>query len=131
MLSHWQRTLSYLEEAAASCRRGGIELVVVLVPAACQVSPALCQTVARRAGLTAADLDLELPQRRLALESAQQGAAVIDLLPALRASAVSPYARNESTWNDHGQRIAADAVGEWLERRFGQLVATTARSPVP
>jgi hypothetical protein len=129
MQGRWQQMLAHLEEIVAGCRQREIDLALVLVPTACQVSPSLCETLRRRAGIEPDQLDLELPQRRLTVFAADHSVPVIDLLPHLRASSVSPYERNTASWNDCGNHIAADAIGQWLQGRQGSLMAARTEQP--
>jgi hypothetical protein len=125
MHAHWKRTLAGLRELAARCKSDHLPLALVVVPAEFQVSRNLCDTLRRRQGIETKNLDLELPQRRLAAIAEEQGIAMIDLLPYLRQCEEPPYVRNTAQWNSQGQAVAARAVGGWLQSRFGAQVAAT------
>ncbi len=66
-------------------------------------------------GLTAADLDRELPQQRLAAWSAQSGVPVIDLLPGFRAAA-NPhlYFNADPHWTPAGHALAAQLIADGM-----------------
>jgi hypothetical protein len=48
---------------------------------------------------------------------------VLDLLPHFRAAEISPFGQNAHHWSDHGHAIAADVVSNWLQTRFGAMIA--------
>lgn len=123
--TRWERTAAALRTVARHGRQRGLEVALVLVPAEFQVSPTLCETVRRRLGCEAHEVDLEFPQRRLTRLADEEQVAVVDLLPYFRAATESPFVRNSSQWNAHGNQIAADALARWLRARR-RLVAQTA-----
>jgi hypothetical protein len=123
MKAHWRDTTEQLQRTAAACRDRQLTLGLVLVPGDFQISSALCEAATRRAGLESRQLDLELPQRRLAGFAQQHGLPLIDLTPHLRAATPSPFGRHECDLNEHGQAIASRVIAAWIERRYASHLA--------
>jgi hypothetical protein len=76
----------------------------------------------RRAGYGTAQVDLGLPQRRLAAYACERDVAIVDLLPALRNSREPAFRRHETRLSDAGQRIAAETIGGWIDRQYGASI---------
>ena len=131
MLERWQRRFEGLDRLAADCRQMELPLALVLVPGEFQVNRALRETLARRAGYKPEQLDVELPQRKLAAFAEDRQLPLIDLLPSLRSCGDSPYERNAATWSDAGHATAATAIGGWLESRYGRQLAVAALTAAP
>jgi hypothetical protein len=127
MRSRWQQAFSSLDQLVCHCRDQELAVALVLVPGEFQVNRVLCATLVRRSGCTADQLDVELPQRKLAGFAEQHGVPLIDLLPSLRLCPQSPYERNTAVWNEHGNTAAAAAIGGWLESRYGGQLAVAAQ----
>jgi hypothetical protein len=122
----WREATGYLGDIDEFCRQREIAQALVIVPSELQVDGQLCETLRRRAGVSAKGVDIELPQRRLADFAQERQLPVVDLLPPLRAAAGTLYLRNQKHWNDRGHAVAADALGRWIEHRYAsQLGATT------
>ena len=51
---------------------------------------------------------------------------VLDLMPHLRASMKPTFARERAVFNDHGNALTGDVLGEWLEGRFGPMIVAAA-----
>ncbi len=127
MHSRWRRTFTSLNRLLDNCRDQRLAVALVLVPGEFQVNRALCATSVRRAGCTSEQLDVELPQRKLAGFAEQRSVPLIDLLPPLRLCRQSPYERNAGAWNDQGNTAAATAIGGWLESRYGGQLAVAGK----
>ncbi|MGD9724448.1 MAG: hypothetical protein AB7O59_24405 [Pirellulales bacterium] len=127
MRTRWQQTLQAVDGLVAQCDSTKVEVALVLVPGEFQVNRALCATLARRSGYAPGQLDVDLPQRKLACYAAKRRVPVVDLLPALRLLADSPYERNAETWNEDGHAAAAGAISGWLESRYGRQLGVSAR----
>ena len=127
MHRRWQRTFEAVDSLVAVCRDSDVTVALVLVPGKFQVNRALCDTLARRAGYTADEIDVELPQRKLASFAAHRRLPLIDLLPQLRLCSPSPFERHAATWNDAGHVAAATAIGGWLEGRYGEQLGISTR----
>ena len=122
MRESWDETFLHLDDLVAQCQRRELPLAVVLVPCDFQVNRQLCERLQRRAGLTAHQLDLELPQRQLRAFADARSVPWLDLLPHLRSTTALPYERDASSFNDLGNRVAADALGQWLRKQFGSQI---------
>jgi hypothetical protein len=123
MQQQWTTTIAHLDGMAEACRGRGIALGLVLVPGEFQVSLGLCETLRRRAGYEASQVDLELPQRRLVGFAHDRKLPVLDLLPHFRASRTPPYHRHQRQLNEHGSQLVTEMVGSWLQTRYGAAMA--------
>lgn len=124
----WRQSLAQLGDLLGQCRRRELPLALVVVPVEYQVDRRLCETLRRRAGYESGQLDLELPQRRLAEFAFAHELPLIDLLPQLRASDKSPYLRQASTWNDDGHALAGRAIRGWLQTHFSEKISAETRA---
>lgn len=122
MQARWQATLQELDALVVTSARQRTPLAFVLVPCAFQVDRRLCRRLCRRLGCDEKDIDLELPQRRLAQFADQHEIPTFDLLPRLRASETTPYVRHADGWNERGNRVVARALSQWLSAQFGTLL---------
>ena len=52
---------------------------------------------------------------------------VLDLLPYFRAAQSCTYARDDGMWNDQGNQVAGEAIGGWLQARFGATILAQTR----
>ncbi len=132
MQARWSQTFRAFEALSAACRQRNVPLALVLVPGPVQLNRGLSDTLARRAGGTAEQYDLELPQRRWMQFAEVQSVPTLDLLPHLRLCRQTPYVSNGTTWNDQGNAAAATAVGNWLQSQYGQqekLAASLRHAP--
>lgn len=129
MNHRWQKALAHLDDVLNVCHRRKIAVGLVLAPCEFQVSPQLCRSLLRQADWQPQQLDLELPQRRLAMYADQRELPVLDLLPHFRAATASCYCRHDSRWNDQGNSLAAEVVGQWVRRRYANLVGAPATRP--
>jgi len=115
----------------AACRAANLPLTLVLVPGEFQLNRGLRDTLARRAGYAPQQLDVELPQRKLAGYAAQRRLPLIDLLPPLRLCRESPYQRHAERFSTVGHQATAAAIGGWLESRYGDQLASTQLTVAP
>jgi hypothetical protein len=127
MRRRWQETFSHLEEVAAVCRRNQIATALVVAPSAAQLDARLRGTLCRRAGYRADEVDLRLPQRQLGSFAQERDLMLIDLLPHFGRTEQAKFTAAGSQWNDLGNQLAAEALGAWLRRRCGALVAAGER----
>jgi hypothetical protein len=127
MQQRWKTTLRYLDDLAESCRRADIPLALVIVPSPLQTNRPLLDAVCRRQGCGPTDVDVELPQRRLAAYAAERKVPLFDLLPALRTCPEQPYVHQGWHWNEAGNEVAAQALTSWLQSTFATTLA--ARRP--
>jgi SGNH hydrolase-like domain, acetyltransferase AlgX len=95
--------------------RLGERLLTVVIPDELQVNDALWQRVSARAA-RAADLDRDLPQRRIAAFCDAHGIEYLDLLGPLRRAELggATYRPRDTHWNERGNRVAADAIAARL-----------------
>jgi hypothetical protein len=112
----WTRTFAYLDSIQAQCRRRGVPLAVVLIPDEVQVSSELLHEVTEFAGVSADDIDLHIPQRRLGAYFAQRGVPCLDLLPVFT-GVPGTYRSRDTHWNEKGNRLAAEAIADWFGSR--------------
>lgn len=110
----YRETQAAVQRLADQCGQRNIELKLVLAPASYQVDRGLCRRLCLRYGLDIGELDLELPQRRLAACAAQCGAQSLDLLPLMRAADESLYERESNAWNRAGHALVGRTVAQWL-----------------
>lgn len=119
----WQATFADLRRLIHQCRQRQLPLALVLVPDELQYRPVVREALCRRAGCQPSQLDLELPQRRLVRFAQRHELPMLDLLPFFRASN-EPLAGPEAAgWTPQAHRVASDAIGHWLQVRFGGLIA--------
>lgn len=124
MQCRWKTTLGYLDELEQGCREAGIPLALVIVPSPLQINRPLLEAACRRQGYLSSEIDLELPQRRLAAYAAERKLAAFDLLPALRLCPEQPFVHQGWRWSDGGNAAAAEALTGWLQTTFTGPYAT-------
>jgi hypothetical protein len=93
MRMRWEQKFATLERLLAACSKRRIALGLVVVPSEFQMNAALCQTLARRSGASPDQIDVELPNRRLADFAQRHDLPLFDLLPHLRLSSRPLYER--------------------------------------
>ena len=122
--SQWRATFAELDALLAHCTAAHVRVALVVVPDGFQVNRVLCDTLRRRAGYKPADLDLALPQRRLASYAQERRLALVDLLPYLQASHSPVYQQAAGGWNEQGKAVARHAINGWLQSQYSGLTAT-------
>jgi hypothetical protein len=127
MHERWRETFEHVDALSEACSARELSLAVVLVPGEFQVNNALRDTLARRAGYASEQIDVELPQRKLAGYAAERRLPLVDLLPTLRVCRESPFARHAEQFSEAGHRATAAALSGWLESRYGGQLAATSR----
>ncbi len=127
MEQRWHATRARLTDLVRRCRRRQLDIALVVAPEEFQVSPMVCQAVRRRLGYQPDQLDLELPQRRLARLAEELELPLLDLLPYFRAAGSNAFARQHDQWNDEGNQVASEAIGGWLQARFGATILAQTR----
>lgn len=112
----WRLVFGHLDAMQVACRARGIPLAVVLIPYKIQVVPERRQVEEARLGLRETDLDLDLPNRRVAAWGRARGVPVIDLLPDFGAARdpASLYFRVDSHWSDRGHEFAGRVLAARL-----------------
>lgn len=131
MSARWQEAKSHLTQMAAVCRRQQIPLALVVVPGPFQVNSTLCDALRRQAGYEPGQVDLHLPQRRLAALAGEQSIPVVDLLPYFQSSGEATYERYQHELNDHGNQLATDVIGRWVEQQYRTQIASARHAAVP
>jgi len=121
--TRWQQTFAAVDRLVTDCRRHDVAVALVLVPGEFQINALLRDALARRCGYAREELDLELPQRKVAGFADACRVPTVDLLPSLRLCRQSPYVRHASIWNETGEDAVANAIGGWLESRYGRHLA--------
>lgn len=130
-----ERLREVFAEAAAACRRQGMDLVVAFVPAKFRVYRDLCE-FAPDSPCPAWPVD-DLPAKVLeAVRAASPDIGFLDLTPALRTRAEAGelvYLPDDTHWSAQGHQAAAEAVAEVLgdRQRLVRDQLTSARSPGP
>ena len=109
---------------ARVCRRQQIPLAIVAVPGPFQVSSSLCDALRRQAGYEPAQVDVELPQRRLAAFAAENQLPLVDLLPYFKSSGHCTFERYQAQLNDHGNQVTSEVVGRWIEQHYRTQIAS-------
>lgn len=127
MQRRWKTTLGYLDELSRGCREAGIQLALVIAPSPLQTNRPLLEAACRRQGYAPSEIDLDLPQRRLAAYAADRNLPAFDLLPALRSCPEQPFIHQGWRWNARGNAAAAQALSGWLQSTFTEPFA--ARRP--
>jgi hypothetical protein len=110
----WRQALAHLDGITTDCRRHKVPLAVVLIPDELQVNPLVLRAALQDSGFAEADLDLALPQRRLAAFFAKRSVPCLDLLPVFRNHA-DTYTPRDTHWNARGNRLAAEHLRPWLQ----------------
>ena len=126
----WRETERQLDRFAAACRTANAPWVLLVIPAEIQVDAALRRAVSERAGRPLADLDFDLPQRRLAAWAGARDVPLVDPLAALRVAGaqVRLYVPNNSHWNARGNALAGGLLAEALAPRLRDGAAPPART---
>lgn len=110
-----------------SVQGNGARLVMVVIPDEFQVSPELLRQIEERFEIDPETLDLTLPQRRLASFCREEGLACVDLLPLIEAEPGRVYRLRDTHWNAAGNRLAAEALADFLAEEQGVRRRNSAR----
>jgi hypothetical protein len=115
----WQRTADLLDEIDATARRAGARTLVTFIPALHQVSPAGRRYLeAHRFEWDDRTLVDTSFSDRLAAFGQENGIAILDLLPMLRAEAHRPgsalYYPEDGHWTPRAHALAARALADAL-----------------
>ena len=113
----WRAVFEHLDRVVHRCRDEGAVPTLVVVPDEFQVDQRLCQTLCRRAGYRRADqIDVDLPQRRLAAYAKDRRIQLLDLMPHMRASKTPTYVSDVAQFNEHGNTLAATILVVFMLR---------------
>ena len=116
-----QETRHAFEQLRAWCDAHGTRALVVAIPAQEQVDPAERRRWLDRFGLSEADFDFELPNRRLADLAHSCGLEVFDLTPGFAARVArgdTLFMRTDTNWNAAGHAAAAELLAEPVLRHL-------------
>jgi hypothetical protein len=111
-----ERVVRVLRDLAASVRRSGARLTVMVIPDEYQVSHEVAAAAAAAQGASLEDYDLALPQRALATALATEGIPMVDLLPAFRDAREALYVPRDTHWNAAGHALASLELASFLQR---------------
>jgi hypothetical protein len=115
----WREAESLVAQFDRACRTAGVPWILLVIPSEVQVDPRVRAGVLRAVHKPASRYDFDLPQRRLRDLAAARGIVLLDPLERLR-EAHRPEARlyipNDSHWNEDGNRIVGEMLGEALAR---------------
>jgi hypothetical protein len=114
---NWRRSLGWLQDIVDECHAHQVPLAVVLIPDEFQVNLTVLDKALTVAPWQREELELELPQRRLAAFFAGRGVPCLDLLPSFR-GVPDTYAVRDTHWNVRGNRLAADCLTRWFKESF-------------
>jgi hypothetical protein len=105
-----------LRDLASDVKQSGSRLVVVVIPAECQVDPAVRDRALAQMKQRLEEFDLDQCQRDLASFFAREGIEFIDLLPAFRERGASTrlYRLRDSHWDVSGNALAAEQIVDHL-----------------
>ncbi len=120
------RVADVLAELRTRVVAAGSALALVVIPDEFEVNADLRRTMVEHmdgAGGAPAELDIDGVHRALASELSARKISFLDLLPTLRVAARerSPYRPRDTHWDDRGNRIAAEAIVQWLAHDDGKL----------
>ncbi len=114
----WQATFASLRNLQATCQRLGAELVVVAVPSRAQVDVALQTAARRRLGLSSAEVDGSLPQRRMIAFAEQSKIAFVDLTPVIGSEGADGFTSNCTEWTGETHRRLAEFLSPVIASRL-------------
>jgi hypothetical protein len=116
----WEHALASLDKIILACRKRGVTVAVVLIPDEFQVNSALLEEVLQFSQVPRADVDLDLPQRRLMDFCAERQVRCLDLKLAF-VGVPETYRPRDTHWNERGNRLAAEQIGQWLQVKGSSL----------
>jgi len=121
----WRSTIADLDAIHRAATRAGSRTALAILPSVLQIDAGLrAGTVARLAGslryrgLSAADIDPDLPNGRLRDFARSRDIPLADLTPIFAAEPAGPgeplYKRSDIHWTPRGNRVAARALAAFL-----------------
>jgi hypothetical protein len=121
----WRLTEAIIVRLADEVESRGGQLVVVIIGAPEQVSPAAWQrTLAANPAMQTLTWDLDAPNDRLNQFLAAEQISHLDLLPIFRQAAARPdsaplHFQHDQHWTPAGHRLAAEAIRDFIISEFG------------
>lgn len=121
----WRLTEAIITRLDDEVKSRGAQLVVVIIGAPEQVSPAAWErTLAANPAMQTVTWDLDAPNDRLNRFLAAEQIPHLDLLPIFRQAAARPetaplHFQHDQHWTPAGHRLAAEAIRDFLIGEFG------------
>lgn len=113
----WRETEQALDAFDRTCKAAEVPWLLLLIPDELQVDAEVRQAVLAALKEPTARYDFAAPQRRLQQFAAAHQVQLLDVLPAFQ-QAHRPEARlyvpNDSHWNERGNQIAGELLGDFL-----------------
>ena len=102
------------------CNYHKINLVIVLIPDEVQVSPTLQKKVIEAFGVSQDAFDFKLANKLLAAELEENNINYLDLYDYFKPKGgeISFYKPNDTHWNIAGNKLAAEAIENYLSEKF-------------
>ncbi|HEX9921104.1 MAG TPA: hypothetical protein VGD99_00430 [Anaerolineae bacterium] len=122
----WRLTEAIIARLDDEVKSRGAQLVVVIIGAPEQVSPAAWErTLAANPAMQNLTWDLDAPNDRLKQFLAAEQIPHLDLLPIFRQAAARPasaplHFQHDQHWTPAGHRLAAETLRDFLVSEFGQ-----------
>jgi len=109
--------LAGLERLRAELAADGVPIALVFAPSRLQIEDSELDAALARDGLLRADVDRDLPARRILTWAEANGVPVLDLTAIFRERSggrAGLYVPNDTHWNVSGNDLAGLEVGRWL-----------------
>jgi hypothetical protein len=121
----WRVTEALLRRLQRDTREVGSELVVLYVPTAAEIHPAIWAATRERYGLPEADWDIGRLARELGDVCRRNGIHFVDPSDAFRAEAEKPllerrplYFETDPHWTPAGHELAGQILADYVEKTF-------------
>ena len=117
-----KKTVYYLNQINAICKKKGIEFVIVLIPDELQINPQLQQEVIKRfyPEIKEGTWQTTLPNQKLIAELAERKIDYLDLYQHFAERPTEQlYRPRDSHWNIAGNNLAATIIRDYLLKHYG------------
>ncbi len=111
---NWQDSLNQIKGIIDDCKQKQIPLVVVLIPDELQVNHEYFRQAWKDRGWPDQEYQVNYANERLAAFLSANQVPFLDLLPVIAPVGSKAYAPRDTHWNAMGNRMAADAIAQWL-----------------
>jgi lysophospholipase L1-like esterase len=115
----WRNVFNYLDAILRDCEARKVPVALLLLPDEFQVNADLLRRALELRSWSQDDIELLLPQKRLADFCQERGVPCLDLFDTIAAAGPDAYITNDGHWTPLGNRVAADTVAEWLRNSVG------------